>query len=242
MSAISNPRDADTVGAKTGGTLADPVYGALAKMIASGEYVGDSRLPGELHLSKEFGVSRPVLRHALARLRTEGLIYSRQGAGNFVCKRASEGALDFGPLQSLPDVHRCLTFRLALESEAAALAAANRDPESLENIARAIRAIDRAIASDNPAVDEDLALHIEVARASRNRFFVVTLDALRPQIRFGINLIRGLTARPQERLGQVQAEHAAIYEAIRKHEPDEARRAMADHLGNGVLRLFEKEG
>src|SRR3954471_1126560 len=77
------------------GSLVDKVYGELAQRIANGDYAPDQKLPGEHELSDMFDVSRPVLREALGRLREDGLITSRQGAGSFVQVRAQQQPLGF---------------------------------------------------------------------------------------------------------------------------------------------------
>ncbi|MEX2396215.1 MAG: GntR family transcriptional regulator, partial [Balneolales bacterium] len=65
-------------------SLSERVYYTLYNRINNGDYAEDPRLPSEYELSESFGVSRPVLRTALEKLRNEGVIVSRQGAGNFV--------------------------------------------------------------------------------------------------------------------------------------------------------------
>lgn len=63
--------------------LSEKVYHLLLTRISNGDYQANQKLPTEAVLSQDFGVSRPVLRAAMERLRDEGLIYSRQGAGSF---------------------------------------------------------------------------------------------------------------------------------------------------------------
>ena len=64
--------------------LADRVYHLLYSRISNGDYPANQKLPSEKTLADEFGVSRPILRMALERLRDQGLIHSRQGAGSYV--------------------------------------------------------------------------------------------------------------------------------------------------------------
>lgn len=221
------------------GRLSDRVYARLRAQIEGGDYAHDDRLPGEIELTRRFGVSRPVLRQALARLRSEGLLRSRQGAGNFVSARPASGALEFGPLRNIPDVQRCLDFRCGIESEAASRAAVNRDERNLKDMARAIKTMEQAFAAGEPAIAADFAFHFEIARATGNRFFLITLEALRPQILFSINLVRTLATRPlADRAAEIVAEHRRIHEAIRSGDPQQARAAVSTHLGNGVRRLF----
>ena len=219
--------------------LGDQIYEALGVQIAAGRYPAGSRLPSEVDLAKQFGVSRPVLRQALSRLRADGLVTARQGAGNFVQRRNGAGRLDFGPLQNLPDVQRCLEFRCGLESEAARRAAIAHDDDAIHSIALAMEAMEREIAAGGSSVEADFEFHITIARAARNRFFVTTLEALRPQVEFGINLSRSFSTSPMhERLHNILAEHREIYKAIRDGNAESAQRAVTHHLEAGIARLF----
>ncbi len=219
--------------------LGDHVYEALVEHIAAGRYPVGSKLPAEIALARQFGVSRPVLRQALVRLRAEGLIAARQGAGNFVRRTNESRRLDYGPLQNIPDVQRCLEFRCGLESEAAARAAVVHDEEALRSIERAMAAMEQAVAAGGSSVEADFEFHVAIARATRNRFFVTTLEALRTQVEFGINLSRSFSTRPmRERLQSIVAEHRDIYEAIRDGDAERSQRAVTQHLEAGIARLF----
>lgn len=219
--------------------LGDQVYESLVEQFAEGRYPVGGRLPSEFELAALFGVSRPVLRQALGRLRSEGLIATRQGAGNFVLRRNESRRLDYGPLQNLPDVQRCLEFRCGLETEAARRAAIARSDEAIDGISRAMDAMERAIAAGGSSIEADFEFHLAIARASQNRFFVTTLEALRSQVEFGIKLSRSFATTPlNERLDSVLAEHREIHEAIRAGDPERAKRAVAQHLEAGIARLF----
>lgn len=63
----------------------------------------------------------------MERLRADGLIASRQGAGSFVLRRSAQDVYNYAPIDSIADVQRCFTFRAALEGEMAALAARDLD-------------------------------------------------------------------------------------------------------------------
>ena len=62
-------------------TLADRVTETLAGQLRSGVYPVNSRLPTEKSLAEKFGVSRTVVREAISRLKSEGLVETRQGSG-----------------------------------------------------------------------------------------------------------------------------------------------------------------
>ncbi len=176
----------------------DQVYEGLLTMLDQDAPERGTRLPGELELARRFDVSRPVLRQALARLRAEGRIYSRKGSGHYVGERSQpvSASPSFGPLTSLPDINALLEFRLAIECECAARAAIQRASVHRQEIRSRRRQFERAIAAGAPAIDEDIAFHLAIAQATDNRFFAMTLAAISDHVRFGVRLVRSLSARP----------------------------------------------
>jgi GntR family transcriptional regulator, transcriptional repressor for pyruvate dehydrogenase complex len=222
--------------------LSHQVYDGLLTLLGTDGYGPDVRLPSEQMLAQRFAVSRPVLRQALFRLRAEGHIYSRKGSGSFVrAPVAASPVIALGSLHSIPDVRNFLEFRCALEGEIAALAAERAAPQGTAEIERMRLAIEAALANDRPAIEEDIAFHAAIARASGNRFFAQTLTAVAEQTRFSIRLTRELSNRLiSDRHAEVAREHAAISTAIASGNPDAAREAMTAHLRGGIKRLFDQ--
>ena len=223
--------------------LADGVYEAVLERIASGDYPQGGRLPSEVELAASFGASRPVVRVALARLRADGLIASRQGSGSYVLRRPDSSVSRFVSLGSITDIQRCYEFREEVESAAAAFAAQRRDEADLARIDAAFAEMDRCNAEGRLGVEPDGAFHRAIAQASRNPFFVETLAHLARQVAFGMNLSRNLSLlKPADRLARVQAEHRAIVAAIRAGDTEAAREAMRVHVASARARMFEGEG
>lgn len=104
-------------------TLSDRVYGNIVESMLEDRYPEGAKLPSEAELARINGVSRPVVRQALSRLRDDGLVRSHKGAGSFVRRRPGQTMLSFAPLESIADMQRCFEFRSCLEPEAAKLAA-----------------------------------------------------------------------------------------------------------------------
>src|SRR6202022_285706 len=99
-------------------------------------------------------------------------------------------------------------FRVAVEGEAAFLAAQRRTQEHLSAIDQAFADLDRANASGELGVEEDIRFHSAIAAASRNQLFIQTLDALAVHIFNGMNVTRHLSlTRSRSRLSMVQEEH-----------------------------------
>ena len=224
------------------GGLSGIAYSRLIEMIEGSDWTAGGRLPTEEHLSKGLGVSRRVLRIALARLKDEGRISSRQGSGNYVAPRGRDdkATLDFGRLsiRSIADLSACLKFRRVIEVAAAGDAAMNADASDLERLETAIGSFRRSMPGPG-RFDDDLDFHVAVSRASRNMFFLATIQGLLPSLRTGHSLSRKLRHVPLNELSRVAGEHARIAQAIRAGDADAARLAMSAHLSAGLSRLFE---
>ncbi|MBE3639979.1 FadR family transcriptional regulator [Mangrovicoccus sp. HB182678] len=206
-------------------------------MIESGRYKPGDRLPSEAQLTRDHGVSRTVVREAVATLRADGLVMARQGAGIFV--REPEVAAPFSPLEldmtGLPAVMELLELRTAVEVEAAGLAAIRRSPAQEARILDALRRVIAAGGTEGSAA-ADLELHGAIAEATNNprfgQFLQLLGDAAIPRRSLG-----GAMDAPADYIARINAEHEAIVTAILDGEEEAARGAMRDHL-RGSLRRY----
>lgn len=221
--------------------LTDTVYEQVLALIGHDRLVAGDRLPGEHALAGRFGVSRPVVRQALARLRAEGRVTAAHGAGHFVGQESAPTRIDYGPIQGIPDVRSFLEFRCILEGESAALAAQSRETRLRAAVTTRRRAMEAAAQRGEPGIEEDIAFHAAIARASENRYLVMTIAALMEHTRVAIRLVRELSPQPlMHRWHDVRAEHLRIDEAIAARDPAAAREAMTQHLRSGIARLFPR--
>ncbi len=218
--------------------LADRVYQQIAARIASGEFRANAKLPSENDLSRSLGVSRPILRDALERLRGEGILASRQGAGTFVRERAGT-ALSFSPVETIADIQRCYEFRLSIEPVAAHTSAMRRGNGSLKKLEDALDLLREATRDNRHREDADFNFHHGVAEAANNHYFSSTLLALRPHIHAVMHMHGMSLMGPSPKLKSVLEEHYAIYEAIRDGKPEQSERLMRLHLEGSRNRLFE---
>jgi GntR family transcriptional regulator, transcriptional repressor for pyruvate dehydrogenase complex len=227
--------------------LGDHLSSRISDLIDHGEFGDEGRLPSELALAERFGVSRPVVREALSRLRSRGVIVSRKGSGSYFRKSLSAptavGAVGFLPIDSLAAVRRCFEFRTGVESEAAFFAALNHTPATLAAIREALEGMEAAATNGVVAVKADLEFHLSVARASGNEYFEAVMQSMRTPIEFAINLARSLTlTRPLDHLRTVQTEHVVLFQAIEARDKDAARAAMRRHIENTCKRVFDGPG
>jgi DNA-binding FadR family transcriptional regulator len=218
--------------------LAEQLSAILEDEIVNGKYPLGSRLPTEEKLAGDFGVSRSVVREAIARMKSDGLVTTRQGLGAFVAE--SFAGVPFRILTVADDARRevreIFELRIGVEAEAAALAAERATPEQLAEIRDALIAVTEAAGSDGNTAEEDLRFHRAIALAANNRLynqFIAFLE-LHVRVQLDISLAK---SKANDRLKLIKAEHEAIYEAIRSKDPDAARKAVATHLRNGIERL-----
>jgi GntR family transcriptional repressor for pyruvate dehydrogenase complex len=216
--------------------LADTVFERISRAIKS--YGVDERLPTEHALAAEFQVSRPVVRDALQRLRDQGLIYSRRGAGSFVREQGIREPLGFGQMENLSDLQHCYDFRLTIEPEGAAMAALRRTPAAIQKIQTALSLLRDATNRQAHRADADFMFHLAIAQASGNPYFVTAMQALEEHIAVGMRL-HGLSLRStKDGLARVLVEHTDILGAIENSQPEKARELMRDHLKGSRDRLF----
>ena len=217
---------------------------AIAKRIAheimSGKLLPGARLPTEQEMVAAMGVSRTVVREAVAALRAEGLVITRQGAGAFVAADARRRPfrLMAEGLRSVEEVLQVMELRASVEVEAASLAAARGTSSAHRRIGKALAAIDAAIKRNESAVDEDFAFHGAIAGATGNPQFVHFLEYLGRFIipRQSIRVAAHRTGDQRAYLEMIQSEHAAIFTAIKSGDAVAAREAMRRHLSNSQAR------
>ena len=210
----------------------------LGRAIVTGHY-DQHPFPTEAEIAKAHGVSRSVTREAVKMLTAKGLVSARPRQGTVVQPAGNWNLFD-------PDVLRWLLerkfsvdllrqfnqLRIAIEPEAAALAAVLHEPADRAAIHAGLARMEAAEAGQDDALDADIAFHLAILRASKNPFYAqfqsVVATALRTSIRF-TNQIKGRSANI--------ADHAAVADAIAARDAAGARVAMRRIIGD-VLDLI----
>ncbi len=212
----------------------------IAAEIAAAELPPGARLPTEQEMVSAMGVSRTVVREAVAALRAEGLVTTRQGAGAFVAVDAGTRPfrLAIGGFPSLGEALDIMELRQSVEVEAAGLAAERAAPAARDEILAALAAIDGAIGRGESAVKQDFAFHCAVAAATANPQFANFLQYLGHYIipRQSIRVAAHVGGGQRAYLEMIQREHRAIAAAIQSGDAAEAREAMRRHLANSRVR------
>ncbi|MFD2165030.1 FadR/GntR family transcriptional regulator [Thalassotalea euphylliae] len=215
----------------------------LGMAIVKGDYPVGSGLPSEADLCVEFDVSRSATREAVKMLSAKGLISSRPKQGIQVLPESNWNMFDTDVLgwilNSKPSLALLKEFtqvRVAIEPQAAALAAVNGTEEDFANIEKALsRMADADKGLDDP-LDADIAFHTAILMASGNRFIAQLNDfistALRVSIRY-TNRIKGVPGADVQK-------HADIFNTIKSRKPEQASASVKTILDE-ALELIQSQ-
>lgn len=215
----------------------------LLQRMDTGVYPVGSRLPTEPALSREFAVSRTVVREALSRLKAHQRIQTRHGIGTFVSlppkiPSGTDPASHAAP--TLLDVLGMQEARIGLETEAAGMAALRRSDPQLLSIEAAMRDTRSALRQpDQDVAEADIEFHGAIAAATGNAYIRELQQRLS---RAGSPCLRQHLARAPEALRRdfmeaILTEHQAILEAIRRRDEVAARNSMRQHMTHAVQRI-----
>ena len=210
----------------------------LSREIDAGQVNPGSRLPTEAELAERFGVSRNVVREAIAQLRADGIVEARQGVGAFVLAPEQRMAIriDGNALKDAENMQQLFELRRLLESEAAALAASRRSQEHLDTIKAALDRMGGEERWEEGSIEADLAFHREIARSTGNSYIHTFISFVCEQIRRSIYYAR--MTNPLHDLVEVNVgEHVRIYEALVAGDPVAAGNAMAAHIVGAAERV-----
>lgn len=220
------------------GNLAEIVASQLSERIDAGVYAPGDKLPSSAQLCEEFGVSRTVIREAVASLKVGGRVTARQGAGVFVSERETRPlSFEVTRIDDVRSAMQILELRLGVEIQSVALAASRRTPEALAEIARAYDFMDRLDSQDAEAeAKADFEFHLAIAKATRNPHFPRFLEAVMSEISFDLVLKRRSLFGGKAYVRKVNKEHASILAAITQGDVKAARTAMTQHLEESLAR------
>jgi GntR family transcriptional regulator, transcriptional repressor for pyruvate dehydrogenase complex len=221
--------------------LTDRITLMLRDDIVRGKYEPGERLPAGKDLGEAFGVSITVIREALSRLKSDGLIASHQGKGVFVeddtRARPFRLATSEGSDRSLRHIFE---LRMGVELQAATIAAERRKASDLRAMLDCLKQMEPNKNSFEQALAADIAFHLSIARATQNPLIVSFMQFLQPHLYESISKARASSARKAQTTQTVYKDHTAIYEAIAASDPAQARLATRRVLERSLRRL-EKE-
>lgn len=199
---------------------------------AEKRFAPEEKLPNEVELSREMGVSRATLREAIQSLTTQGILEVRRGRGTFVSKQVEE-LEDFG-FSALEQVRGQLRdlfeLRSIFEPQAAALACRRASKEELREILSRGQNVEACILTGQDRTQADRAFHAAIVRGAHNEFMARLLPIIDQAVETAI-----VSGEHREQLTQATLrDHALLMEFLQKRDAEGARHAMAIHMRHAM--------
>ena len=213
----------------------------ISDQIVSGSLKPGDLLPAERQLAKMMGVNRHSLREALKVLEFLGVVQSRTGIGTIVnnlgqdiLSHRIEQAAAFSPRIFLLEL---MELRQAIEPHAAVLAAKRATPEDIVEMEQAMKDLRAEFKKGELGTDADERLHLALAKATHNQTFVRLTEPMMAMLDDYRKNSLNIKGRRIETLN----EHERIFKAVSERRPDEAMRAMVEHLSKVKKMLYKLE-
>ena len=227
-------------------SVTDDIVNEIIRKIQNRELNPGDKLPNEVAMAEEFGVSRIALREALQVLSARGLIVTQHGRGSYINKyhpqMLSDALYNIALLNNDPSLE-ILQLRKIIESEAARLCALQAAPEELQAIVffrdewEKARLREHSPDADQSRYELDRQLHLAIANGSHNRIFaqfVTTIHA-------SMNMHQVSFSSKEQNIESTALYHREIVSAILIHDAKRAADMMYAHLDQVEKDYIEKE-
>ncbi|MCF6092656.1 FadR family transcriptional regulator [Microaerobacter geothermalis] len=211
----------------------------LKHSIESGLINPGDRLPSERDLAVTLSVSRSAVREALSVMESRGIIEIKSGIGVFLVEDKRDqmvSKIEEIFSKNTNELLELLELRQGIEGQAAYLAALRADKKNVLVIERALSDLEKAVAERKIAAEEDFNFHLAVVNASSNQMMLKTFSLISNAIIEGLKHSRSESLSVPGRSRIVLEEHRAIYEAIKKKDPEQARNAISYHIDQVIKR------
>lgn len=210
----------------------DKIISQIRQMIISGELKPGDRLPAERALSEMLQIGRSYVREAIHKLEFYGLLKTNPQSGTYVTG-ISIKVLDtlISDIISFnkDDFNSLLEARYYLELTTVKLAAENRTEKDLHEIKKAAMEFEQKVKTSGKAIEEDMMLHVKIAKASKNAFLESMVLALIPDLIQ--NIVENNVCGKNRSIKSIP-QHGAVLEAIEDRNIKRAEKAMAEHLAD----------
>jgi GntR family transcriptional regulator, transcriptional repressor for pyruvate dehydrogenase complex len=211
-------------------SLVDEVVERLRVVIETSGLAAGDRLPTEVQLVEELGVSRNALREAIRRLETVGMIEVRHGQGMFIgdrdglsgCTKLFRSAM----AMSGKDLTDLAELRCVIEYHTVRRAAELASPEQVAELHEALVRLGAEGQSHEEAIRTDFEFHRKLAEVGGNELMLTLMTIMEELLLSAILLA---TEKPRAFRSNFEI-HRAIWEAVRLNDPDAAEQAMRNHM------------
>ena len=206
--------------------LYEVIVEQLCGYIADNEMSPGDRLPAERDLAANLGVSRASLSQALVALEVQGVLSVRHGDGAILVRPPTEERAIKALREHADRIPDIIEAREALEVKLAGLAAARRTDAEMAAIDASIATMEAEVETGDRGVVGDEMFHEALTAAAHSSLLAKLMHEISGLIRE--TRIESLSQEDRPRASLEG--HRRIAEAVRKQNPQEASRAMADHI------------
>ena len=215
--------------------LSQAVVRQIELLILRGILRPGERLPAEREMADRMGVSRPILRDAVADLEQRGLLAIRPNAGVFVAEVLGSA---FSPaLISLFASHDeavfdYLAFRRDMEGLAAERAARLGSDTDLAVVNTIFHKMEAAHAKRDPSDEAtlDADFHMAIIEASHNVVMLHMMRSMYDLLQQGVFYNRQVLFRNRTTRDVLLDQHRAINDGLQARDPVVARQAVEAHM------------
>lgn len=215
----------------TASKIPDAVYTQLVSLITKGHIKPGEKLPSEREMAFDLAVSRQSIREAISRGKSAGLIEVRQGEGTFVISSVRENLKPPLLLMLEAQAERIFEFleiRKLIEGWCAERASEAATPVDIKKMRGLVKRMEKVEPKGVRWEKVDLDFHASVAAATHNVIAMHLMEALKDSFESYFR-VKKYTTRP-ERKGLLLRQHKAIFDAIRRRDPQAAREKVLEHL------------
>lgn len=211
--------------------LSEKIANRLLTLIKEKQLRPGDRLLPERELAEMMKVSRPSLREALRALQIMNIIENRQGSGNYITSLEPEQLVEHLDIVFALDdstYHDLFQARRVLETGIAEMAALHITDEELDLMERSIEEATAVIDDPDAFMEADMELHGMILKAARNRIMPVFMQSINKISLFS----RRRTGEDINVRKRTLRDHGAIVAALRARDPENAKKAMMQHLAH----------
>lgn len=220
-------------------SISEEIAKQIMDLISNGGLRSGDRLPPERELCEEFGASRSSLREALRCLSIVGVLNASVGRGTSVAtdgRKFLRKIVEWRLITEKHDIENLMEVRIALEGVSAADTALRGTTEDIDKLRKLFAKTKNCLEDEKAFAALDLEFHIMLANISGNTLLSDLVSLIRSQVAKALHEV--LIPLPNA-IPLSYKEHIAIFDAIERHDPEGARKAMQAHLQAALRRYLD---
>ena len=214
--------------------ISEEIFDQIKSAILEGRLKPGEKLPTERELMQEMGVSRVPVREALKLLATMGFVETKQGGGSHVRSLVTDRVRD--PLNhlikgNLDKIFDLLEVRKEIETWSAYHAAERATEENIAALGEIVGKTRTYFENETmPPTELDADFHLAIAQCSSNTIQAHLAYTIYEIFKEYFDFLTENICFNKKYQQAIYDQHFAIYDAVRRRNPQEAQERMMEHL------------